>query len=206
MGKRARGATPRRAPSTSPPDTHRVDPSFFLHFSSPSLFPRREDDNRILLLQRKSKHHDRAWGLPGGNADDTDGSLLDTAEREAAEEMGGLPPGFSVLHRLDTRRDAKQKGKGGAGGRDGDDGDEESFKFYAVFVCRVPGAGADAFKPRLEADEVRDWRWWSIPDATALARTPGGLHPVMVDVLTGAGGVELGQVLEGARAGETRGD
>lgn len=141
--------------------------------------------------------------MPGGNSDDSDGSLLDTAEREAAEEMGGLPAGFSVLHRLDTRRDAKKKG---GGDDDDDDDDGESFKFYAVFVCRVPASGAAAFKPRLEADEVRDWRWWSIADATALAGTPGGLHPVVVDVLTGAGGKELGQVLEGARAGEARGD
>jgi hypothetical protein len=133
--------------------------------------------------------------------------LLDTAEREAAEEMGGLPAGFSVLHRLDTRRDAKTaKKKAGDDHDDDDDDDGDSFKFYAVFVCRVPGAGAAAFQPRLEDDEVRAWRWWSIPEAAALAGTPGGLHPVVVDVLTGAGGAELGQVLEGARAGEARGN
>ena len=173
-----------------------------IHPSSPLShlsIPRREDDGRILLLQRKSKHHDRAWGLPGGNTEETDGSLLDTAEREAAEEMGGLPAGFSVLHRLDTRRDAKKKS-------DVDDDDDEGFKFYAVFLCRVPKAGADAFKPKLEADEVRDWRWWSIADAKALAGQPGALHPVLADVLTGAGAVELGTVLEGAKAGDARGD
>jgi 8-oxo-dGTP pyrophosphatase MutT (NUDIX family) len=158
---------------------------------------RREDDGRVLLLQRKSKHHDRAWGLPGGNAEEADGSLLDTAEREAAEEMGGLPAGFSVLHRLDTRRDAKQK--------DGDDDDDDGFKFYAVFVCRVPAAGAAAFKPRLDPDEARDWRWWSMEDARAAAGR-GEVHPVVKEVLVGGGAVELGQVLEGAKAGDARGD
>ena len=133
--------------------------------------------------------------MPGGNTEDSDGSLLDTAEREAAEEMGGLPAGFSVMHRLDTRRDAK------GGGGDDDDG----FKFYAVFVCRVPAAGAAAFKPKLEEDEVRDWRWWSIADAKAAAGQ-GKMHPVMTEALVGTGANELGQVLEGAKAGEARGD
>ena len=198
MGPPSDNLTHALSPSIHPS----IHPSIPLSFLSP-LTLRREDDGRILLLQRKSKHHDRAWGLPGGNTEERDGSLLDTAEREAAEEMGGLPAGFSVLHRLDTRRDAKQKKKSDV---DGNDDDDESFKFYAVFVCRVPRAGADAFKPRLEADEARDWRWWTIPDAAALAKQPGGLHPVLADVLAGAGAAELGAVLEEAKAGEARGD
>lgn len=49
----------------------------------------------MLLLLRAGKHNTGRWGLPGGNAEDSDGSLLATAKREAAEELGGasaLPP------------------------------------------------------------------------------------------------------------------
>ena len=45
-----------------------------------------------LLLKRSSSHNDRKWGLPGGNVEEGDGSLIETARREATEEMGPLPP------------------------------------------------------------------------------------------------------------------
>ena len=44
----------------------------------------------VLLLLRKSKHNDKTWGLPGGNADKGE-RILDTAKREATEEMGSMP-------------------------------------------------------------------------------------------------------------------
>ena len=196
---------------------------------------RREDDGRFLLLQRRSKHHDRAWGLPGGNAEPADGSLLDTAEREAAEEMGGLPAGFSVLQRIDSRWAEGAEwvvdwgGGGGGGGvgqppppagaarrptpipiqtqlhkppqilnptpgfRKGKD------KFYAVFLCRVPGAGADAFRPTLN-DESRDWRWLAPAAARKL-----DLHPVARDVLDGTGRASLAAALALAGADAGRG-
>ena len=46
----------------------------------------------MLLLLRNSKHNDNTWGLPGGNAEPGDASLLETAQREAREEMGSFPP------------------------------------------------------------------------------------------------------------------
>ena len=46
----------------------------------------------MLLLKRSSPHNNRKWGLPGGNVENGDGDLIDTARREAAEEMGPLPP------------------------------------------------------------------------------------------------------------------
>lgn len=49
-------------------------------------------DTDVLLLLRNSKHNDMTWGLPGGNAEAGDASLLDTARREAGEEMGSMPP------------------------------------------------------------------------------------------------------------------
>jgi ADP-ribose pyrophosphatase YjhB (NUDIX family) len=53
--------------------------------------PCRSGEEALLLL-RASKHNDRTWGLPGGNAEDGDADLLATAMREGTEEMGGVPP------------------------------------------------------------------------------------------------------------------
>lgn len=66
----------------------------------------------MLLLLRAGKHNTGRWGLPGGNAEDSDGSLLATAKREAAEELGGasaLPPytvvGDGILTKWVWRRE-----------------------------------------------------------------------------------------------------
>lgn len=66
-----------------------------MHHATPqplnSALPHRSGDEALLLL-RNSKHNDNTWGLPGGNADDTDADLLATAMREGREEMGAVPP------------------------------------------------------------------------------------------------------------------
>ena len=62
----------------------------------------RRSNRSVLLLQRRSKHNDKKWGLPGGNAEDADASLLETAKREAAEEMGDVPD-FTVTGVVETR-------------------------------------------------------------------------------------------------------
>ncbi len=62
----------------------------------------RRSNRTVLLLQRRSKHNDGKWGLPGGNAEEADASLLDTARREAAEEMGDVPD-FEVTGVVETR-------------------------------------------------------------------------------------------------------
>jgi 8-oxo-dGTP pyrophosphatase MutT (NUDIX family) len=60
-------------------------------------------DNSLhaLLLKRNSKHNDNTWGIPGGNADAGE-IMLDTASREAVEEMGGCP-GMTILDYVLTR-------------------------------------------------------------------------------------------------------
>ena len=55
----------------------------------------------VLLLLRNSKHNDKTWGLPGGNSDKGE-RILDTAEREATEEMGSMPS-CSVSGQILTR-------------------------------------------------------------------------------------------------------
>lgn len=47
--------------------------------------------SELLLLLRNSSHNNNTWGLPGGNVENSDTDLLDTAKREAQEEMGALP-------------------------------------------------------------------------------------------------------------------
>jgi ADP-ribose pyrophosphatase YjhB (NUDIX family) len=147
---------------------------------------------RVLLLQRQSKHHDAAWGLPGGNAEKEDGgSLLATAKREGTEEMGGLPPGLTVLARVDVTR-----GKGAKGKDDADDDDDK--KFYAVYVATADDAAAWT-PPRLDAKESRDARWVPLAEAGGL-----DLHPVAAAVLREGGG-ERGAVDAALRAGGVAG-
>ena len=55
----------------------------------------------VLLLLRNSKHNDKTWGLPGGNSDKGE-RILDTAKREATEEMGAMPS-CNVLGQILTR-------------------------------------------------------------------------------------------------------
>ena len=137
-----------RAPSTShPPSKKKLDNN---------NKKRRDDSDSVLLLQRRSRHHDRAWGLPGGNVEPSDLSLLDAAEREAAEEMGSLPRSFSVLTRIDAVRGGKKKEKA-----------------YSAFVLRVPGEVAGAWSPVLN-EESRGWRWVGREEASRLAGASGG--------------------------------
>lgn len=149
---------------------------------------------RILLLKRRSKHHDGAWGLPGGNVEPGDGSLLAAATREAHEELGagGVPP-FVVRARLQTRR-----GKRGQ-------------KVYYVFVAEVDEEDARGLEAQLN-EEHSEARWFGAGEvarrAAAAAGGDGGgggggassgnddggeqveLHPVVALAMREAGGAE----------------
>ena len=138
----------------------------------------------VLLLQRKSKHHDRAWGLPGGNSEKEDGgSLLNTATREAKEEMGGVPP-LTVRDRIDVTRGDKQ---------DKDDDDDDK-KFYAAYVATV--ADTKWRPPRLDTSESRDARWVPLSEMMEL-----DLHPVTATVLKGGSRGRLDAVLAEVKGG-----
>ncbi|KAI3435953.1 hypothetical protein D9Q98_002011 [Chlorella vulgaris] len=123
-------------------------------------------DGEVLLLKRTSNHNHGTWGLPGGNADGTDVSLLETARREAVEEMGPNLPPFEVVAEVPTRR-----GKRGQ-------------KHYTVFVGRVRPEDRAAWVPQLN-EEHSAWRWLNVGE---LAKPGGGggnqneavqLHPVV---------------------------
>ncbi len=62
------------------------------------------DGNLRVILQKRSQqveHHKGEISFPGGMVDPDDDTYLDTALREAREEMGILPQDVRVLGRLD---------------------------------------------------------------------------------------------------------
>ncbi|KAG2424215.1 hypothetical protein HXX76_014746 [Chlamydomonas incerta] len=112
----------------------------------------------LLLRRSEASGNPGTWGLPGGNADAADaGDLLDTAMREAREELGQLPAGLQVLGQVLTRRGKALQ------------------KRYTVFVAAIPGSSRAGYSPQLN-DEHTDWRWTDLAHAAALA---GGTHPLL---------------------------
>mmetsp|Transcript_9875 Transcript_9875/g.16963 ORF Transcript_9875/g.16963 Transcript_9875/m.16963 type:complete len:148 (-) Transcript_9875:302-745(-) len=116
-------------------------------------------ENEVLLLLRNSKHNDNTWGLPGGNVEEGDASLFETAKRESTEELGPLPENFVPLWEVPTTR-----GKYGQ-------------KKYAVFVCALAPDVKKSWVPTLN-DEHREWRWFKKEEVI----NGHALHPV-VDLL-----------------------
>jgi 8-oxo-dGTP pyrophosphatase MutT (NUDIX family) len=48
-------------------------------------------EGEVLLLTRNSSHNNATLSVPGGNVDLGEKKLLETAEREAVEELGSCP-------------------------------------------------------------------------------------------------------------------
>ena len=51
----------------------------------------RRSEGEALLLTRNSSHNNATLSVPGGNVDLGEKHLLETAEREAVEELGTCP-------------------------------------------------------------------------------------------------------------------
>jgi len=115
-------------------------------------------DNSLhaLLLKRNSKHNDNTWGIPGGNADAGE-IMLDTASREAVEEMGGCP-GMTILDYVLTRRGKQLQ------------------KYFTVFLAYSPPEEAAAFVPELDSEENDQWRWVALDEMLSMELP---LHPVV---------------------------
>ena len=62
----------------------------------------REDDPEVVLIERagRMRNHAGQVALPGGKPDEGDGGLINTALREASEEVGLQTDGVDVLGRL----------------------------------------------------------------------------------------------------------
>jgi 8-oxo-dGTP pyrophosphatase MutT (NUDIX family) len=64
-------------------------------------------DDRTIFLIRRSKHLNNPlmWDTPGGRSTDSDSSPLETAEREAIEEIGALPTDKQYIGKHIVRKD-----------------------------------------------------------------------------------------------------
>ncbi|KAL6768337.1 hypothetical protein F751_6547 [Auxenochlorella protothecoides] len=128
-------------------------------------------EQHVLLLKRaNTKHNLGAWGLPGGNVEAGDESLLATAVREAVEEVGVLPP-FTISGEIKTAR-----GKRGQ-------------KHFTVFIATLLPEDRQAWTPVLN-HEHSEFQWYPVPGLCA-GTLP--LHPV-VDKLFRQGELPLGLV------------
>lgn len=131
------------------------------------------DAGHVLLLKRSAASGNPGkWGLPGGNADAADGAdLLETAMREASEEIGQVPAGLTFHATLLTRRGKRQQ------------------KHYTVYVASIDRAAAGSpaplsYQPQLN-EEHTEYRW--IPAASVLLPTEPPaleLHPVLLALRT----------------------
>lgn len=64
----------------------------------------RSDGGKVLLLRKKGgKHGPGKWQMPGGGSDSKDADALATAEREALEEVGGVPS-HSVVGQIELKK------------------------------------------------------------------------------------------------------
>ncbi|GMH40763.1 hypothetical protein BSKO_08667 [Bryopsis sp. KO-2023] len=116
-----------------------------------------------VLLLRRAPHskNPETWGLPGGNMDDDDLSLYETALREAKEEMGGYPNALDVAGIITTLRG------------------HHLDKRYDVYIVRITEQEQSSFAPVLN-EEHTDWRWFSVLELVAQKN----LHPVVKKLIT----------------------
>jgi len=115
----------------------------------------------LVLLRSASSRNPGTWGLPGGNVDAADATLLACACREAREEMGSVPD-FQVVRQVLTKRGKR------------------AHKWFKVFVCKVASKVKEDFKPVLN-EEHEDFAWTHVD---ALAKMP--LHPVVRHLFSGS--------------------
>lgn len=125
----------------------------------------------LLLLQRSSLcGNPGTWGLPGGNADSDDTSLVKTAEREAIEEIGGLPK-YTLKLQVKTMRGSQKQ------------------KHYYVFIAEVSPEDRDSFHIVLN-EEHDAYRWVPVDEALKLP-----LHPVVQRLLLTENKEQVKQVI-----------
>ncbi|KAK9908333.1 hypothetical protein WJX75_006239 [Coccomyxa subellipsoidea] len=121
------------------------------------------DGDKVMLMRKVGKHGPGKWGLPGGSADSKDADDLATAEREAKEEVGGVP-----AHEVKGQIQIRRKGKHGV-------------KLHTVFIATVASGASAAFQPAMNEEHL-EVKWLPLSEAVALP--PAQVHPVLAEVLS----------------------
>lgn len=111
-----------------------------------------------ILVLRRSRHSRNAgtWGLPGGQRDAGESSW-EAAQREASEEMGGVPLS-EVLGQVVVDRPGKR---------------------YRIFVCHAGDKAHRRYMPSLNREHT-EARWVSV---AWCIRHLDDLHPVLAAML-----------------------
>ncbi|GBF89588.1 hypothetical protein Rsub_02306 [Raphidocelis subcapitata] len=124
-------------------------------------------EGQALLLLRSGKKNSGKWGIPGGNAEPEDATLIETAAREAAEELGGAGevPAHTVERGFLTKRGKHDQ------------------KHFTVYVARVAsGVRAQFMAPRLNLLEHSQYGWFTFEQMDQM-RKDDLLHPVVDKLL-----------------------
>jgi len=113
----------------------------------------------LLLLRGKKSGNPLTWGLPGGNVDEGE-TAIQTALREAEEELGEPIPNYDIKSEVVTTR-----------GKKGD-------KIFTVFLVQISPQDKQTFRPKLNKEHV-EYKWFSLPELQDVQNP----HPIVKTLL-----------------------
>lgn len=105
------------------------------------------DDSTVLLTKRAPEMNSpNTWDIQGGRWDKEDDSSIETANREAHEELGTLPHDRTLIARHEIPRSKEHKSK------------------YIVFVYSIDAKEKKHWTPKIkiDQDESSEYRWFPI--------------------------------------------
>lgn len=103
------------------------------------------DDNTIFLTKRaQGMNSSGTWDISGGRYDDGDSDALDTANREAHEELTTLPANRTLIARHELPRN------------------KDHTKKYVIFLYSIPQKSKDTWEPKLDEEENSEFKWFDL--------------------------------------------
>jgi 8-oxo-dGTP pyrophosphatase MutT (NUDIX family) len=114
----------------------------YAHMPSAGILIYCIDDKTVLLTKRSmDMNNPGSWDVPGGRYDEDDESSIDTATREATEELTNLPKNKKLLgkHTLPTPGGGNQ---------------------YIIYVYEISKKEKDKWTPKIQLDfESEKFKW-----------------------------------------------